>query len=65
MEAGCKVTFTKKLCIVRYHGKVILIGEKASITDLWTLHLGSPDMTSRNVFNDDPSAAPVDTAAHA
>ncbi len=64
-EARCKMTFTKMQCVVRYHGKVVLIGEKDPATELWMLPLGSPDMTSQHVFNDAPSAAPVDTDAHA
>ncbi len=48
MEAGCDVTFTKGDCIVKYNGKIILRDEKDPSTDLWTLPLGSHDMTSQH-----------------
>ncbi len=57
-EAGCDVTFTKGDCIVTYNGKIILRGEKDPSTDLWTLLLGSHDMTSQHATSTLPSAAP-------
>jgi hypothetical protein len=44
-EAGCDIPFTKGDCIVTYDGKIVLRREKDPSTDLWTLLLGSHDMT--------------------
>jgi hypothetical protein len=64
-EAGCDVTFTKSDCIVMYNGKIILHGEKDPSTDLWTLPLGSHDMTSQHATSTLPLAAPDFADAHA
>jgi hypothetical protein len=64
-EAGCDVTFTKGDCIVMYNGKIILRGEKDPSTDLWTLLLGSHDMTSQHATSTLPLAAPDFANAHA
>ena len=64
-EAGCNVTFTRKECIVQYNGKIILRGAKDPTTDLWTLPLGSQDMTSQFNISKLPLAAPVIANAHA
>jgi hypothetical protein len=44
-EVGCKATFTKTTCVVKYNGKIILTSNKDQTTDLWTLSLGTPRMT--------------------
>jgi hypothetical protein len=43
-EAGCMVKFDNKKCVIRYNGKIILIGGKDPTTDLclWTLPIISP-----------------------
>jgi hypothetical protein len=41
-EAGCMVKFDNKKCVVRYNGKIILIGMKDPTTDLWTLSIAGP-----------------------
>jgi hypothetical protein len=41
-EAGCTVKFDNKKCVVRYKGKIILIGMKNPTTDLWTLPIIGP-----------------------
>jgi hypothetical protein len=64
-EAGCDVTFTKGDCIVKYNGEIILRSEKDPSTDLWTLPLGSHDMTSQHAMSTLPSAAPDFANAHA
>jgi hypothetical protein len=64
-EAGCDVTFTKGDCIVTYNGKIILRGEKDPLMDLWTLPLGSHDMTSQHATSTLPSAAPDFADAYA
>jgi hypothetical protein len=64
-EAGCEVTFTKGDCIVTYNGKIILRGEKDPSTDLWTLPLGSHNMTSQHAMSTLPSAALKFADAHA
>ncbi len=45
-EAGCTVKFDNKKCVVRYKGKIILIGVKDPATDLWTLLIVSPAGTT-------------------
>jgi hypothetical protein len=65
MEVGCNITFDKHKCTVRYNGKVILIGDKDPSTDLWTLCLGSMDMTTHCSNDAILSAAPVHANAHA
>jgi hypothetical protein len=40
-EAGCMIKFDNKKCVVRYHGKISLIGMKDPTTDLWTLPIVS------------------------
>jgi hypothetical protein len=40
-EAGCKIKFDNKKCVVQYNGKIILIGMKDPTTDLWTLPIVS------------------------
>jgi hypothetical protein len=48
-EVGCTVKFDDKKCVVRYNGKIILIGMKDLTTDLWTLPIVGPaGMTSLN-----------------
>jgi hypothetical protein len=64
-EAGCDVTFTKGDCIVKYNGQIILRGEKDPTMDLWTLPLGSHDMTSQHATSTLPSAAPDFADAYA
>jgi hypothetical protein len=64
-EVGCDVTFTKGDCIVTYNGKVILRGEKDPSTDLWTLLLGSHDMTSQHAMSTLPLEALDFANAHA
>jgi hypothetical protein len=49
---------------VHYNGKVILSGTKDPATNMWTLPLGTPGMTSQHK-NLLPSAAPVIADAHA
>ncbi len=63
-KAGCDITFTKGDCIVMYNGKIISCGEKDPSTDLWTLPLGSHDMTSQHATSTLPSAAPDFADAH-
>jgi hypothetical protein len=65
MEAGCKVTFVKHRCVVRYNGKIISSGGKDLATNLWTLPFGSASMTSQHVTDVLPSVAPVVANAHA
>jgi hypothetical protein len=43
---GCKVTFSKHTVVITYNGKVILTGGKDPTTDLWTLPMGTPHMSS-------------------
>ncbi len=64
-KAGCEVTFTHNKCIVCYKNNIILQGEKDLATDLWTLLLGSPGMTSQHAKRALSSAAPVIADAHA
>jgi hypothetical protein len=64
-EAGCEVTFTHDECVVHYNNKIILRGEKDPSMDLWTLPLGSQDMTSQHANCVLPLAAPVVAKAHA
>jgi hypothetical protein len=64
-EAGCEVTFTHDECVVRYNNKIILWGEKDPSMDLWTLPLGSQDMTSQHANCVLPLAAPVVANTHA
>jgi hypothetical protein len=64
-EAGCEVTFTDKECIVHYKSNIILRGKKDAATDLWTLPLGTPDMTTQHVTSILPLAAPIIANAHA
>ena len=46
-EMGCMVKFDIKKCVVKYNGKIILMGMKDPTTDLWTLHIvGSAGKTS-------------------
>jgi hypothetical protein len=49
-EAGCMVKFDNKKCVVRYNGKIILIGMKDPMTDLWTLPIVGP--TGKTSLND-------------
>ncbi len=65
MEVGSNVTFDKHKCPMQYIGKIILSGDKDPSTDLWTLPLGSVDMTTHRVNDTIPSAAPVHAKAHA
>ncbi len=51
-EAGCTVKFDNKKCVVRYSGKIVLIGMKDPMKDLWTLPIvGPPSKTSLNNTN--------------
>ena len=46
-EAGCTVKFDIKKCVVKYNGKIMLVGMKDPTTDLWTLpFVGPADKTS-------------------
>jgi hypothetical protein len=65
MEVGCNIFFDKHECTVRYKGKIILSGDKDLSTDLWTLPLGSVDMTTHRVNAAIPLAAPLHANAHA
>jgi hypothetical protein len=48
-EVECTVKFDNKKIVVRYKGKIILIGMNDPTTDLWTLPIVSPaGKTSRN-----------------
>jgi hypothetical protein len=47
-EVGCKVTFTKTTCVVKYNENIILTGNKDQTTDLWTLPLGTPRTTAHH-----------------
>ena len=42
-EAGCTVKFDIEKCVVKYNGKIILIGMKDPTTDLWTLPIVGPE----------------------
>jgi hypothetical protein len=64
-EAGCNVTFDKHSCTVRYNGNVILTSKKDPVTDLWTLPLGTPGMSSQHNHMVLPLVAPVNANAHA
>ncbi len=64
-EVGCDVTFNKHKCTVQYNEKIILCGDKYPTTDLWTLPLGSVDMTTHRIKDTIPLAAPVVVDAHA
>jgi hypothetical protein len=64
-EAGCKITFTQHDCIIQYNNRIILWGEKDFITDLWTLPLGSPGMTSQHTQCILLLVAPVTANTHA
>ncbi len=64
-DVGCNVTFNKHKCTVRYNGKIILSGDKDPSTDLWTLHLGSVDMTTHRIHDAIALAAPVHANARA
>jgi len=45
--AGCTVKFDIEKCVVKYNGKIILMGMKDPTTDLWTLPIvGSAGKTS-------------------
>ncbi len=64
-EVGCDITFDKHKCTVQYNQKIILSGDKHPSMDLWTLPLGSVDMTTYHVKNAIPLAALVLAIAHA
>jgi len=64
-EVGCDITFDKHKCTVQYNGKIILIGNKDPTTDLWTLLLGSVDMTTHHVKDTILLVALVLANAHA
>ena len=42
MEAGCTVKFDIEKCVVKYDGKIILVGMKDLTTDLWTPPIVGP-----------------------
>jgi hypothetical protein len=64
-EVGCNITFDKHKCTVQYNGKIILSGDKDPSTDLWTLLLGSVDMTTHCIKDAIPLVAPVLAGIHA
>ncbi len=64
-KVGCEVMFTRDKCIVCYKNNIILQGEKDPASDLWTLPVGSPGMTSQHAKRILPLAAPVVVNAHA
>jgi hypothetical protein len=64
-DVRCEVTFTKHEYLIKYNGATILRSKKDATTDLWTLPLGTPGMTSQHVTNILSSAAPVFADAHA
>jgi hypothetical protein len=41
-EAGCTVKFDNKKYVIKYNGKIILVGMKEPMTDLWTLLIIGP-----------------------
>jgi hypothetical protein len=49
-EAGCMVKFDIKKCVVKYNGKIILIGMKDPPTDLWTLPIIGPEQGEQDAF---------------
>jgi hypothetical protein len=49
-EAGCTVKFDIKKCVVKYNGKIILIGMKDPTTDLWTLPIVGPEQGEQDAF---------------
>jgi hypothetical protein len=49
-EAGCTVKFDIKKCVVKYNGKIILIGMKDPTTDLWTLPIVGPEQGEHDAF---------------
>jgi hypothetical protein len=56
-EAGCTVKFNIEKCIVKYNGKIILMGMKDPTTDLWTLPIvGSAGKTSPMNTHDEQDA---------
>jgi hypothetical protein len=65
IEVGHNIIFNKHKCTVRYNGKIILSGDKDPSMDLWTLLLGSADMTAHCIHDAIPLAAPVDANPHA
>ncbi len=58
-EVGCNLNFDNHKCTVRYNGTIILSGDKDQSTDLWTIPLGSTDMTAHCVHDVIPLVAPV------
>ncbi len=64
-EVGCNVTFDKHKCTVRYNKKTILSGDKDPSMDLWTLPLGSLDMTTHCIHDVILLAAAVHADTHA
>jgi hypothetical protein len=65
-EVGFNITFNKHKCTVQYNEKIILSGDKDPTTNLWTLPLGSADMTTHRIKDAILLAVPVlaDTHAH-
>jgi hypothetical protein len=49
-EAGCTVKFDIEKCVVKYNGKIILIGMKDPTTDLWTLPIIGPEQGEQDAF---------------
>jgi hypothetical protein len=49
-EAGCTVKFDIEKCVVKYNGKIILIGMKNPTTDLWTLPIISPEQGEQDAL---------------
>jgi hypothetical protein len=49
-EAGCTVKFDIEKCVVKYNGKIILIGMKDPTTDLWTLPIVGPEQGEQDAF---------------
>ena len=56
-EAGCTVKFDTEKCVVKYNGKIILMGMKDPTTDLWTRPIvGSAGKTSPMDTHDEQDA---------
>jgi hypothetical protein len=67
-EAGCRVKFDNKKCVVKYNDKTILVGLKDPATDLWTLPIVGPAGKTTQVKHEgmqDPLAVPICASAHA
>ena len=56
-NAGCKVTFTKTECIVKYRGREVLRGQKCTRTGLWMVHLNPAEETVTETRNPEEEEA--------